>query len=121
MTHIDRPTQITTILKTIGSGADAEIRAELETYITDLEAKQPDRPTRIAAILRTIGSGYTADIAISLEAYISDLEARQQAVLPGADHTSWDPDNSPAWSHQRSVEREQHRRERAVKKINNYR
>jgi hypothetical protein len=121
MKSIDRPTQITTILKTICSEDDTAISAELETYIADLEAKQPIRPARVAAILRTIGSQYPADMEISLEAYISDLEARQQADLPGNDHTpSWDPDNPPIWSNQRQVEREQHRRERALRKQNNY-
>jgi hypothetical protein len=121
MKHIDRPTQITTILKTIGSGAAGEIRTELEKYIADLEAKQPDRPGRITTILKDIGTRYPADTGISLEAYISDLEAKQQAVLPGNNHTpSWDPDNPPVWSHQRSMQREQHRQERALKKLNNY-
>ena len=121
MKYIDRPTQIATILKDVFSGVDAEISAELEAYIADLEAKQPIRPARIAAILRTIGSQYPADMEISLEAYLSDLEARQQVDLPGNDHTpSWEPDNPPIWSQQRQVEREQHRRERALRKQNNY-
>ena len=121
MKHIDRPTQITTILKTIDSGDDAEISAELETYIADLEARKPGRPTRIAAILRTIDSQYPADMGISLEVYIFDLEAKQQADLPGNDHTPpWNPNNPPAWSRQRSVEHEQRSRERALKKKNTY-
>ena len=120
MNHIERPTQITTILKTIHSGDDPETSAELETYIADLEAKQPDRPSRIAAILKNIGSDYPADMGTSLEAYISDLEAKQQAVQ--SEHNpapAWDPNNPPIWSHQHQVEREHHRREQALKKLNN--
>ncbi len=121
MKHIDRPTQITTALRTIALGDDSEISTELEAYIADLEAKQPERPSRIAAILETIASHYPAEMGISLGAYISNLEAKQQAVLP--DNTqipSWDPNNPPIWSQQRHNEREQHRREHALKKQNNY-
>jgi hypothetical protein len=121
MKHIDRPTQITTILKTIGSGDDAEIRVELETYVAELESRQPDRPGRIKAILKTIGSQYSADVAATLEVYISDLEARQMAVLPDDDYApSQNPDNPPYWSHVYMVERENRRRERALRKQNNY-
>ena len=87
MTQADRSIRITTILKTIDSGDDAEISAELETYIADLEAKQPARPPRIAALLKTIDSQYPADMGISLEVYISDLEAKQQTALLGNEHT----------------------------------
>jgi hypothetical protein len=60
-------------------------------------------------------------MGISLEAYISDLEAKQQAVPPEQKQTFvWDPNNPPLWSHQHQVEREQHRREQALKKKNNY-
>jgi len=122
MKYVDRPTQITTILKTIHSGDDDEISAELEMYIADLEAKQPNRPTQIAAILRSIDSQYPGDMGVSLKAYISNLEANQQVVQPESNHTpSWDPNNPPIWSHQRQVKREQHRREQALKKQNNYR
>jgi len=82
--------------------------------------KQPDRPARIATILATIGLEYSIDVGVTLEAYISDLEANQQAVLPNGHIPSWDPNNPPIWSHQRQVKREQHRRERAWKKQNNY-
>jgi hypothetical protein len=122
MKAVDRPTQITTFLKTVSSKDDGEIRTELETYIADLEAKQPDRPTRIAAILRTIGSQYPADVRAFLEDYVSDLEARQQTVLPGGNHIpAWDPNNPPIWSHERSVQRDHHIREHAWKKQNHYR
>jgi hypothetical protein len=122
MKYIDRPTQITTILKDIFSGVDAEISAELETYIADLEARQPIRPVRIAATMSIIRSQYPDETGISLEAYISGLEARQQAVLPGNGFTpSWDPQNPPVWSQQRSTERKQHRQKRALQKQNNYR
>jgi hypothetical protein len=122
MKHIERPDQITTILKTIHSGDDPAISAELEAYIAALEAKQPDRPARIAAILETISSEYPADVEISLETYISDLEAKQRAVLSSNNHTpSWDPNNPPIWSQQRHNEREQHRRQHALRKQHDYR
>ena len=84
--------------------------------------KHPDRPAQIDTILNTIRSDYPADVGDTLEAYISDLEAGQKAVLPAPDDTpSWDPDNSPRWSHRRLAKREQHRRERALRKQNDYR
>ena len=121
MKHIDRPIQISTILKTMSAGDDAEVRTQLEIYIADLEAKQPDRPMRIAAILKDIGAHYPADVKAALEAYISDLEARQQAVLPDNDLApTWDPKNPPVWSHERSVQRDRHIRKHALKKQNHY-
>lgn len=120
--NIDRPTQITTILRTLTSGDNAEISDELESYIADLEAKQPDRPARITEILSIIGSQNSADVSRSLEAYISDLEVRQQIVLPANDFApSRNPDKLPIWSYQRVLKREQRRRESALKKQNNYR
>jgi hypothetical protein len=122
MKHIDRPIQISTILKTMSSGDDTKVRAELETYIADLEAKQPDRPMRITAILKDIGAHYPADMRAALEVYVSDLEARQQAVLPDNNLTpTWDTKNPPVWSHERSVQRDRHHREQALKKHNDYR
>jgi hypothetical protein len=121
MRNIDRPTQITTILSTICTGDAAESGAELEAYIADLEAKQPHRPTRITAILRTIGSQYPAGTGILLEEYISNLEAKQQAMQPSDRTPSRDPNNPPVWSHQRSVQRAQQRREHALKMRNYYR
>jgi len=122
MKQSDRPAQITAILETIGSGDDAAISAELETYIADLEAKQPHRPARIATILSAIGSQYPPNIGISLAVYISDLEAKQQPALPEEKHTPvYDPNNPPVWSQLHIAEREQHRRERARKKKMDYR
>jgi hypothetical protein len=120
MKSIDRPTQITTILKTIGSGDDAAIRAELETYIAALEAKQADRPAHITAILKTLESQYPADMSIILEAYLYKLEIGQQLVLLWDSITPAKDTKSPVWSNEQSVQREQHRRERALKKQNNY-
>jgi hypothetical protein len=120
MNHLDRPKQIATILRTIGSGIHPEMGAELERYITELEAKQPNRPTQVAEILETISSQYPAEMQSALEAYIANLEAKQQSGLLASNHAALrDPNNPPVWSHQRTVQREQHRRERALKKQNN--
>lgn len=122
MKSLDRPTQITEILRALSLADSQKISAELAAYIADLEAKQPERPAQIAEILRTIASQYPVDIATALETYISTLESRQQAIAPNtAPPLVWDRNNPPVWSHQRSVERDQHRRERALKKQNNYR
>ena len=84
--------------------------------------KQPDRPAQIATVLKTIESEYSADVGATLEAYISSLEANQLVMLPTDNHPlSLFPIKPPIWSHMRVVERENHRRERAVKKQNNYR
>jgi len=114
MTHINRPTQIATILETIGSGEDHEISAELETYIADLEAKQPDRPSRIATILQTVSSQYPVDMGSALEAYIADLEASQQPIPSGKAPR----DSASLYWH--GVKREQQRRARSLRKQNNY-
>lgn len=116
MTVANRPNPIKTILKTLDSGDDP-YSAELEIYIAELEAKQPVRPSRITAILTSIGLQYSADIETTLEAYISDLESKQQTVSQESDN---DPENLPVWSHERAKKRAQHRRERALKKLNNY-
>ena len=116
MAQDKRPTQISTILTTLGSGDDAEYSTELEAYITELEAKQPIRPTRIAVILDSIGSQYSAEMGTVLEAYITDLEAKQQVVSNEDDKTlAYDPENPPVWSYQRAKQRKQHRRERAAR------
>ena len=117
MKSINRPTPITTILNTVSSGSDAAISTQLETYIADLEAKQPDRPKAIIEILSMIGSRYTVDLQAVLETYIANLEAKQQTAAPlKALPPALDPNNPPVWSHQRTAEREQHRRERALLK-----
>lgn len=83
--------------------------------------KYLERPTKITTILKTIDSQYPADISASLEKYISNLEAIQQAVRLANNHTpSWDPNNPPIWSHQRQLERRQHRREHASQKQSYY-
>lgn len=117
MKYMDRPIQINTILKTISAHDDTDFSTELETYIGDLESKQPDRPTRIVAILSQIETQYPAEMGISLETYISELEARQQTVASDNNFTpSWDANNPPLWSHARVVRREQQIRQRAVRK-----
>lgn len=75
--------------------------------------KQVDRPAQITTILKTIGSEYPADVTATLEAYISSLEANQLVLLSN--------DSPPIWSHMRVVERERQRRERALRKQDNYR
>lgn len=121
MTQITRPTQIATLLQTLTEGDGKALGTELETYIADLEAKQPDRPTRITAILKAIGATHPADIMAILETYVVALEVKQQPAPSNTIQAPlWDPNNPPVWSHQRQVEREQRRRERAVKKLNNY-
>lgn len=122
MSHINRPPKIAIILETIDSEKDTAIRTELERYIANLEARQPDRPDRIAAILKSIGTAYSAELEGALETYIAGLEAVQQPLQSEIDHHDlWDPENPPVWSQQRFMERERQRRERAVKKQNDYR
>jgi hypothetical protein len=121
MTQITRPSQIAAVLRTLSSGDGKALGTELETYIAELEAKQPDRPTRITAILQSIGAWHPADIMTALETYILALEAKQHSAPSDTIQTPlWDPNNPPVWSHQREVERQQRRRERALKKLNNY-
>jgi len=116
MKSINRPTPITTILKTISSGPDAAISTQLETYIADLEAKQPDRPKAITEILSVIGTHYTVDVQAALEAYIADLEAKQQPITQVKNQAAFKANDLPVWSQQRTAEREQHRHERALLK-----
>ncbi|MBZ0276709.1 MAG: hypothetical protein K8I60_11215 [Anaerolineae bacterium] len=78
-----------------------------------------DRPTQITTILNRMAADDPADKA-SLEAYIANLEAKQRAVTANKVLSLWDPENPPAWSHQRTLEREKRRWERALRKRNNY-
>lgn len=116
MTFTQRPAEVTTILKTICSGADAKISTQLEAYIAKLEANQPDRPHEITEILNVIGSHYTVGLQTLLEKYLSKLESTQQPVK---DVAVYDPNNPPVWSHQRTVERQLHLQKRAFEKANN--
>lgn len=120
MTFINRPASVTTILKTICSGPDTQISAQLEAYIAGLEAKQPDRPHEITEILSVIGSHYTVGLQSMLEDYISDLEAKQQPVSQAQNPAVPEANHAPAWSHEQTAARELHRQERAVRKANNY-
>ena len=117
MTHADRPTQIAAILEMLRAEFPADMMASLETYMVDLEARQPDRPDYIAAILKAIGSGNPSDTEASLEAYIADLEARQQAPAYGKRASSRDS----TWLYWHGVKRAQQRREHALRKQDNYR
>jgi len=111
-----RPEQIDEILKALD---DSAVTTELKTYIADLEAKQPDRPSRVTRCLEEVALHHSTEAIASLEAYLSELEAHQQPVTSLQSRP--DPDNPPRWSHQRSVEREQRRRGRALRKQENYR
>jgi hypothetical protein len=111
-----RPAHIIATLNTVASNQDAQLSAELETYIADLEAKQPERPRRIADILKTLTDQYPAEEMASLGAYISALEANQQRALTNPTA----PDKIPMWSHLRTMQREEQRRQRAIRKRNDY-
>lgn len=108
-----RPEQIDNILNSLDAAAAMTI--ELETYIADLEAKQPDRPSRITRCLEEVALHHSAEVMVSLEAYLSELEAHQQPVPPGKAKVSTE---SRYW---RSVRRENERRARALRKQDNYR
>ena len=116
MTLANRPTAITTILRNLDSGGDTTLSANLEAYIANLESRQPDRPAHITAILQKIRSQY-ADMGLTLETYLTNLEANQQPVQK--ETLVWDEENPPAWSHERSERRKEHRRVRAMYKRNN--
>jgi hypothetical protein len=109
-----RPTPITTLLQTLESA----LRTDLEAYIADLEAKQPIRPARIAEILQLMDSQSTSASVPLLEASLMELEVKQQYQIPVV--PTWDPQNPPVWSQQRTRERELRRQERALKKQNHY-
>jgi hypothetical protein len=117
MTRAHRPTQIAAILEMLRAEFPADEVASLETYLADLEARQPDRPDHIAAILKAVGSDHPSDTGASLEAYIADLEASQQ-VMPLHKAARSQDLVRLYWQ---GVKREQHLRQRALKKFNNYR
>ncbi len=108
----NRPEQIDNILNSLAP--DDETMTELQTYIADLEAKQPDRPERIIAVLKDIAARYPAEAMAFLEAYLSELEANQQSVPPDKAPL---PTESPYW---RSVRREKERKARALRRKNNF-
>jgi hypothetical protein len=120
MTYFKRPDQIKLILNRLSSDKDAEAYVELENYLSELEAEQPAIPAHIVAILNSLEADYPADVSTTLEAYISRLELTRQlsnlrdVPVPAAET------RRPIWSHQRFMEREQHQRERALRKQNNY-
>ena len=124
MTYHKRPVQIDSILKTLDSGDEADFGTELETYIAELEAKQPVRPSRIVTILVNIGSQYPVEMKAHLDAYITDLEAKQQVQLEEENEVqAYDPENPPVWSYERFMRRQKRRQERAArtwKMLNNY-
>ena len=112
MAHADRPTQISEILETIRTEFPADMAASLETYLTDLESRQPDRPAHITAILKMIGSEHMTVMGTSLEAYITVLEAGQRTIPSSKGAKSRGPERM-YWH---GVERARQRRERALRK-----
>lgn len=116
MKSSNRPTPVTAVLNTLSTDAHSET-AELESYITNLEALQQDRPSRINDILSMIGSQYSVDVQAILEAYISILEGKPSAApLSDKSTASSELNNLPVWSHQRTIERERHHKEHALAK-----
>jgi hypothetical protein len=81
-----------------------------------------ERPSKITASLKIIEAELPADIVASLEAYIEALEANQVDLSPDDKGLSITETNiPPIWSHQRTMEREAHRHERALRKLDHYR
>jgi hypothetical protein len=111
MPRATRPTQISEILKTITAEYPDDMGASLETYITDLEAKQSDRPAQITTILKTIDSDHPLDMGMFLETYISALEAGQRTTPAGKKAL-----RDPEWQYMHGEERARQRRNRAVRK-----
>ena len=93
---------------------------ELETYIAELEARQPTRPTHIISILSDIDSQYPADIVFALETYIANLESNQQATKPKQKTPVLEGESAPIWSHKRAEQRRQRRQRRATQKQTGY-
>ena len=83
--------------------------------------KQINRPAQITAILKKMDSDYSTEAETFLETYISSLEAKEQLGPSGkAPQVQWDLDNPPLWSHERAMQRQQHRRERVTRSLNEY-
>ncbi|GAB4528992.1 MAG: hypothetical protein OHK0046_48500 [Anaerolineae bacterium] len=116
-----RPEQVNSALNSVGT--DHENTTGLEMYRAGLETNPPDRPTRIISLLQDVEACCSTEAKVSLEAYITQLEANQLvAAAPDDLPDLWfDRENPPRWSHQRSLEREQRQRVRALRKHNNYR
>ena len=112
MTHADRPTNIEEILETIRTEFPEDMVASLETYLADLESRQPDRPAHITTILKMIGSEQMTVMGTSLETYIAVLEAKQRMIASIKGARSRDPGRM-YWH---GVERARQRRERALRK-----
>lgn len=117
MTHTTRPKQITTILNSLDAAKTDAGSIELETYIAELEARQPTRPTHITSILSDIDSQYPADIVFALETYIANLESNQQVTKRKQKNAPvLEGEPAPIWSHKRAEQRRQRRHRRATLK-----
>ncbi len=114
MTHIDKPIQISSILKTLGTRKSIEISDELEKYVMDREAWQPVSPESIVTLLKPVGSQLHADKATSLEARRQVAKSEDDQIFIRA------TDDSPKWSHERRADRDQYRRARASKRPSNH-
>jgi uncharacterized coiled-coil protein SlyX len=110
MTQAERPDQIATILKTVVADYPADMVANLDAYLVDLEARQSEQLKPITAILNTIVAELPLAEGASLTAYITWLETHQQAALA---KTSVEPE-SLYWRLER---RAAQRRERALRKL----
>jgi predicted KAP-like P-loop ATPase len=106
-----RPEQIDKILNSLDAADDMTI--ELETYIADLEAKQPDRPSGITRCLEEVALRHSAEAMASLEAYLLKLEANQQPVPLSMAPVSTE------FLYWRSVKREKEHKAHALRKQNN--
>jgi hypothetical protein len=102
-------------LKAIETEYPDDVGTSLETYIADLEAKQPQRPAQISAILKRVDTDHPLDMGLFLEGYVSDLEAKQQAK-PARRGISSQEIEGRYWH---GVKREQQHRARALRKQNN--
>jgi hypothetical protein len=81
---------------------------------------ESQRPSKITTSLKIIEAELTPEIANVLETYIESLEENQVKPLPEGLNIS-EQVIPPIWSHQRVREREEHHRERALKKLAYYR
>ena len=114
MTQADRPPHIAAIMRTVNTEYPSDMVATLETYLAELEARQPEQLGPIAAILRKIVADLPLDAGAALTAYIASLEARLENISPAQVASPVEPE-SLYWRLER---RASQRRERALRKMN---